>query len=410
MAASAGRKEAISEGIIAMAHFLPVRYAALNVTHNCNLRCKYCYAGDKINRPMDAAIAKQAIDFLADQSPDGCVVTFFGGEPLLEFDLVREIVEYSRRKYDRGVQFRMSTNGTLIRPEILDYFKENGLYFVLSLDGSRRQHDTNRSFADNRGSYNSITKHLDDILNFNRYTIAVSVVTPDTAGYVSEGVRHLFDKGFRYVLQTLDYAAPWENSHVRELKSQYEDLAKYYFDKLAAGEKIFFSPFDERIKTHAQKPYGRGDLCDLANSQIAIAPSGRIYPCVQFIGTDDGRYLENVIGDVFSGFDPRRREWFIDENYREKESCKDCALYGRCATFCGCVNWRATGSLDQIPAIICEHERTLMPIVDRLANKLWKKNITLFKRKFYEPTFPVSSYIEDCLIRGRENHATHKSR
>jgi uncharacterized protein len=389
--------------------FSPVKFAALNVTHNCNLRCAYCYAGDKIDRPMNLPTARQAIDFLADQTDDGCVVTFFGGEPLLAFELIREVVAYSRNKYGRRVQFRMSTNGTLIRPHILDYFRENGLYFVLSIDGNQRQHDTNRTFADRRGSYGSISNHLDDILVFNPYTIAVSVVTPATVEYVSEGVRHLFDRGFRYVLQTLDYSAPWDSAHVRELKRQYTDLAKYYFDRMAAGEKTFYSPFDERIKTHAQKPYGKGDLCDLANSQIAIAPSGRIYPCVQFIGSDEGYYLENVIGDVSSGFDPARREWFISENYRDKESCKDCALHGRCATFCGCVNWRATGSLDKVPPIVCEHERMLMPIVDRLANRLWKKNISLFKRKFYEPAFPVSSYIEDCLIRGRASHATDQT-
>jgi len=389
--------------------FSAVKFAALNITHNCNLRCKYCYAGDKVNRPMDAATAKQAIDFLADQADGGCVVTFFGGEPLLEFDLIRKIVEYSRDKHDRRVQFRMSTNGTLIRPHVLDYFKENGLYFVLSIDGSKPQHDLNRSFADHRGSYESIMRHLDDILNFNPYTIAVSVVTPETVDHVADGVRHLFERGFRYVLQTLDYSAAWEDVNIDELMRQYTRVAKHYYDKLAAGDKIFYSPFDERIKTHANKPYGKGDLCDLANSQIAIAPSGRIYPCVQFIGTDDGRYLENVIGDVSSGFDLSRRKWYIGENYSDKDSCKDCALYGRCATFCGCVNWRATGSLNKVPPIICEHERMLMPIVDKLANKLWKKNITLFKRKFYEPTFPVSSYIEDCLISGRANHVTNQT-
>jgi len=87
----------------------------------------------------------------------------------------------------------------------------------------------------------------------------------------------------------------------------------------------------------------------------------------------------------------------VDENRAEKQSCAGCALNGRCATYCGCVNWRATGSLREIPPIVCEHERMLMPIVDRLANTLWKDNVPLFKRKFYERTFPMSSYIEDCV-------------
>lgn len=91
-------------------------------------------------------------------------------------------------------------------------------------------------------------------------------------------------------------------------------------------------------------------------------------------------------------------------NYREKTSCLGCDLNGRCATFCGCINWRATGKLHTIPPIICEHERMLIPIVDALANKLWKKQIPLFKRKFYEKSFPVSSYIEDCVIKKGGKH------
>jgi uncharacterized protein len=383
----------------------PVKYAALCLTHNCNLRCRYCYAGEKTSRRMDIDTARKALDFLANQSNGSCVVTFFGGEPLMEFDLLRQCVLYGRSTYGRRIDFRMSTNGTLLNPEILAFFKKHGIYFVLSLDGNEQQHDCSRCYADGRGSYGNIIRHLDDVLDFNPYTIAVSVLVPETARYLADGVRDLFDRGFRYVLQTLDYSADWDNAQLKIMKKQYSLLAGYYQKRLIAGDKIYYSPFDERIKTWAQKPYDKGALCDLANTQIAIAPSGRIYPCVQFIGTDKGEYLENTIGDVSSVFDKRRRSYFIEQNYRDKETCDGCDLHGRCATFCGCVNWRATGRLDKIPPIICEHERMLMPIVDRLANRLWKKNVVLFKRKFYEKTFPVSSYIEDCLIKRRGTNA-----
>jgi uncharacterized protein len=176
------------------------------------------------------------------------------------------------------------------------------------------------------------------------------------------------------------------------LKKQYKILADFYFQNISKGKKIYYSPFDERIKTWAQRPYKKGDLCDLANSQIAIAPSGRIYPCVQFIGSDNDSYLLNSIGDIEKGFLKEKREEFTALNYKDKKSCAGCA-------FCGCVNWRATGKVDVIPPIICEHEHILMPIADILAGHLWKKRIPLFKRKFYEKTFPISSYIEDCVIK-----------
>jgi uncharacterized protein len=347
---------------------------------------------------MAPTTAVRAIDFLASASDGLCVITFFGGEPLLEFDLIREIVTYSRKQYGAAVQFRMSTNGTLLRKPVIEFCREHDIYFVLSLDGDRDQHDTCRRFAGGAGSYDTIVRRLPEVFAFNPYTIAVSVVSPDTAGRVAAGVRGLYRQGFRYVLQTLDYAAPWKRKHLAALKRQYTELAGYYYDALSTGTKIYYSPFDERIKTRAQKPYCNGDLCDLANSQIAVAASGRIYPCVQFIGEDGDGNRDLAIGDVFDGFDDTRRRFFVEENYATKTPCSGCALDGRCATFCGCVNWRATGDLKSVPPIVCEHERMLMPIVDRLANRLWKHNVTLFRRKFYDKTYPVSSYLEDCAI------------
>jgi uncharacterized protein len=378
-----------------------IKYAALCLTHNCNLRCTYCYAGEKQNRRMSSETARRAVDFVAEHSDGPCAITFFGGEPMLEFPLIREIVAYSRERHGRRVQFRMSTNGTLVDRAFLEFCRDHEMFFVLSIDGTRDQHDRVRRFADGGGSYERIAGHVPEILAFNPYTIAVSVIVPETVPFVAEGARHLFDIGFRYVLQTLDYSAPWGSADLRSLKKQYASLSRFYFDALAAGRKLYYSPFDERIKTWAQKPYGKGDLCDLANTQIAIAASGRIYPCVQFVGADDASYLDNAIGDVRGGFDESRRAWFVEENYRDKESCAGCALDGRCATYCGCVNWRTTGSLASVPPVICEHERMLMPVVDRLANKLWKHDVALFERKFYDKAFPLSSYIEDCMIKRR---------
>jgi uncharacterized protein len=358
-----------------------------------------------MEKSMGVETAQRTIDFLHGHSDGSCVVTFFGGEPLLEFRLMKEIVEYSGRKYGRSIQFRMSTNGTLLDKGVINYLEEHDIFFVLSIDGSEEQHNLMRRFVDGKGSYSAAIMHLRDIFNFNPYTIAVSVIVPETIGYVASGVQHLFSKGFRYILQTLDYSARWGKGHIKLLKDQYERLSDYYYRSLQAEKKVYYSPFDERIKTRAQKSYGKGDLCDLANTQIAIAPSGRLYPCVQFIGTDDERYRKSAIGNVFDGFDSARRCQCVELNYEDKLSCKGCALYGRCATNCGCVNWRATGHINRIPPIICEHERMLMPIVDRLANKLWRKNIPLFKRKFYDRTFPMSSYIEDCMARRERDHA-----
>jgi uncharacterized protein len=345
---------------------------------------------------MSGETARQAVDFLVEAGGGSSTITFFGGEPLTELSLIQDIVGYADRAYGSAVQFRMSTNGTLLDDDSLRFLSDHDIHFVLSLDGNQAQHDTHRKFADGSGSYDRILQVVPRVLQANPYTLAVSVVSPDTAPMISQGVQSLFAQGFRYVLQTLDYSAPWKDRDIRVLKEQYRELAVFYTAALIDGKKVYYSPFDERIKTWAQKPFGQGDLCDLANTQIAVAASGMVYPCVQFIGDDGPGDRVNAIGNVERGFDEERRSFFIEENYAEKESCHGCALEGRCATFCGCVNWRATGSLKTVPPIICEHERMLMPIVDDMATKLWKKNIELFRRKFYDKHFAVSSYLEDC--------------
>jgi uncharacterized protein len=350
---------------------------------------------------MSGETARRAIDFLAAQSRGACTITFFGGEPMLEFERIKDLVSYGEGKYGRRVQYRMSTNGTLLRKPDIEFLRKHDVYFVLSVDGNERQHDANRTFASGRGSYAKIARRIPDVLEANPYTIAVSVIVPGTVEFVTAGVEHLFASGFRYVLQTLDYSAGWEKRDIDRLRRQYLEVAEFYDRALREGKKIYYGPFDERVKTRAQKPYTKGNLCDLANTQIAVAPSGRIYPCVQFVDVDGPEQGDYVIGDVRDGFDDNRRRHFVGENYAEKESCAGCALEGRCATYCGCVNWRATGDLKRVPPIVCEHERMLMPIVDRLANRLWKDKVPLFRRKFYDPTFPVSSYLEDCAVERR---------
>lgn len=229
---------------------------------------------------MTKETAFETIDFLANQSDDRCVATFFGGEPLLEGALLKEVVLYSRRKHGSKVEFRVNTNGTLLDSDWLTFFAEHRLHFALSLDGNQAQHDASRKYANGDGSYDRIADKLEEILEFDPYTVAVSVIVLETIGYLAEGVRDLFNGGFRYVLQTLDYSANWTSRDMKKLESQYKKVARFYRRALKAGRKINYTPFDERIRTWAQKPYGRGDLCDIANTQIAIAASGQIYPCV----------------------------------------------------------------------------------------------------------------------------------
>ena len=351
-----------------------IKSVALHLTHNCNLRCNYCYAGEKFQKSMSFETAKKSIDFIVENSNGSCVINFFGGEPLLKIELIKKIIQYSSS--NKKLDFRLSTNGTLLNDKLIKFLHKNEITFVLSLDGNEKQHDFNRRYKNGKATYNDILINIKSILQHNPYTLVTSVTTPATIYYLSAGIESLYKLGFRYIIQTLDFTANWETNHLKILKHQYGKVAEFYYSELIKGSKIYISAIDERIKTRAQKPYCKGELCDLANSMISIAPSGRIYPCVQFVGTDNEENQKKCIGDIFSGFNVDKRMSIIEENHHDIESCKNCALLGRCATYCGCLNWKSTGFLNIIPPILCEYERMLMPIVDKLANKFWSKNNT----------------------------------
>ena len=113
-----------------------------------------------------------------------------------------------------------------------------------------------------------------------------------------------------------------------------------------------------------------------------MAASGRLYPCVQFVASDDPKNSEFCLGDVFSGFDAAARGWLVQNNQALREGCEGCALEGRCANYCGCVNWKSTGRLNRVPAILCAHEQMIIPIADAVATRLWKGNRPLFEKRF----------------------------
>ena len=141
--------------------FGPVKSVALHLTQNCNLRCNYCYSGDKKNQSMSLETARKSMDFIGKNSRGRCIINFFGGEPLLKFDLIKKIVSDNLDNGD--LEFRLSTNGTLLDKVKLEFIKNHNITFALSIDGNEKQHNFNRRYNDNSGSYLDVIENLQDI-------------------------------------------------------------------------------------------------------------------------------------------------------------------------------------------------------------------------------------------------------
>jgi len=375
-------------------------HLTLHLTTACNLRCGYCYAPPRAGPRMSEETAAKALDLGARLSEGSCGVIFFGGEPLLERDLIRATVDRARaleRRTKARFHFKITTNGVLLDQEFLALAEREGILVALSVDGIREAHDRHRRFADGRPSFDIVQARLRMLLAARPYSSVILVVNPDTVPFLSESVSYLLDEGCRYLIVSLNYAGDWSERSLRALERQYRKLGRSYVRWTRAGRKFYLSPFEVKLASHIDGCRYRRDRCELAKRQISVDPEGFLFPCVQFPAA--GSQSEWCIGHVERGLDEKARARVRRAVDAEQEECRSCALRDRCNHTCGCLNWQTTGSVDRVSGVLCRHERMLMPIADRVGKILYRRRDPLFLHKQYNAAYPVLSLLEDAAAR-----------
>jgi uncharacterized protein len=365
----------------------------LHLTNNCNMACNYCYVDHNNIKNMNMETARKAVNLAAKGSKSSVGIIFFGGEPLLHKDLIKETIEYCRwkeREKDCMFYFKITTNGLLLDNEFMDLSLKEDIFIALSHDGIQEAHDKHRLDTSMKGTFNRLSGKIDMLLSQRPYAPVLMVVNPDTAEYFADSVIYLYGKGFRYIICSLNYAAQWTEKELQVMKKQYQRLSEFYVERTLAEDKFYLSPFEVKISSHINKATYCQERCELGKKQISVAPDGHLFPCVQFVG--DTSYS---MGHVDTGIDVLRQNTIYNLNEEEKESCKECAIRKRCNHYCGCMNKQTTGSIEKVSPIQCYHERLLLPIADKLAEKLFKKKSPMFIQKHYNEMFPIISMIED---------------
>ncbi len=369
--------------------------ATLHLTQTCNLACSYCYAGAQSDNVMSADTARTAIDFLFDQlTGDDLSLTFFGGEPLLAFPMIRAVVPYAQQKAAAhpgvSVRFAVNTNATILSEEIADFLREQRFELILSVDGIAAAHDAHRRFPNDEGSFAVVERNLATFLRINPYVIVISVITPENVDHLRDSVLYLVERGVRLIRPTVERSAAWDDASFKRLKRAYNDLADTYIDLHRRDLQVFIGSVDDRIFSRV-----RGDrprtACQLGEAEISIAPDGTLFPCVQFINAESVKTKDKAIGHVNDGWDRPARAAVIAESNAPSERCSECALNGRCVNWCGCINYRTTGKLNEMSAFSCAHEQMLFPIVDRIGATLHQEKNRVFEKKFYDPSFSFFS-------------------
>lgn len=344
-----------------------VKALCLHVAHDCNLKCRYCFAeeGEYHGRRglMSAEVGKAAIDFLIKHSGKrkNLEVDFFGGEPLMNFDVVKEIVAYAREReqqHNKNFRFTLTTNGLLLNEEIEAYLNTNMHNVVLSLDGRKAVHDKLRKTAAGQGSYDLILPKLQRMVQSRGqkdYYVRGTYTrhNPDFA----DDVLHLADLGFSQISLEPVVGAETEDYSIREedlphLFEEYESLAKLMLEREKQGQCFNFFHFMIDLSGGpcvAKRLTG----CGAGTEYMAVTPEGDLYPCHQFTGIKEFK-----MGTVFEGVcNSDLRQEFEGCNVYAKEGCKNCFAKFYCSGGCAATAYNFSGSIFSTYKIGCELQK-----------------------------------------------------
>ncbi len=357
---------------------------ALFLNHACNLRCDYCYNGDKFSRRMPWKIAKATVDLALSGPRRRSQISFFGGEPLMEFPLLERCVEYAEEQaeeLERRVRFVITTNGTLLQGERLEYLLEHDFHIGVSLDGIKEAHDAFRRYPSGRSCHGRVSRNLAEAVKHYPAMETIAVVDPSTAHLVDESFQHIFDLGVRDVTFNMNYEGDWDDPACDRLEAAMERLGDAYLRNIRAGHDFTCNPLDAKIITRLKEGYSCTDRCDFGCEEIAVSPRGNFYPCERLVGTDEDERVQ--IGDIENGVDPARRDALRESKNVAPLECTGCVLQGRCMYWCGCVNYATTGRVDGVTGTLCWMEQLFIRTADRVAAALYQEQNPLFMEKYY---------------------------
>ncbi len=362
-----------------------IKALCLHVAHSCNLNCSYCFASQgKYHGEcaiMSYDVGKRALDFLVENSGTrhNLEVDFFGGEPLMNFDVVKQLVSYARSiEKEKGKHFRftLTTNGMLIDDDVIDFANNEMSNVVLSLDGRKEIHDRYRVDYAGNGSWDRIVPKFQKLVKArggeNYYMRGTFThANPDFL----EDIRTMLDLGFNELSMEPVVTAQNDPSVLTEedrqiVMQQYEKLAYLMLERDADGKPFTFYHYMIDLGG-GPCIYKRISGCGSGTEYMAVTPWGDLYPCHQFVGDEKFR-----LGDIWNGVTaPEVQNEFACCNVYAREECKDCWARLYCSGGCAANAYHATGSVRGVYSAGCElfKKRMECAIMVAVARELGKQ-------------------------------------
>lgn len=345
-----------------------VKAVCLNIIHDCNLQCKYCFADEGEyhggKQRMSVDVAKKAIEYIIKKSGPrkNIEIDLFGGEPIMAMNEIKEIVAYAKeveKEHNKNIRFTMTTNATLLNDEIMEYLNENMVNIILSIDGRKCVNDAVRTRKNGSGSYDSILPNIKKMVerrDLDKTHYVRGTFTRNNVDFF-EDIKHLAEEGFKEIsVEPVVLPDSHELSLRREdlptILEQYDKLYEYMLDKFRNGEELNFYHFNVDLKG-GPCVYKRISGCGAGHEYVAITPEGDVYPCHQFVGNDEFK-----LGTIYN--DDIKQE-IVDKFKRahiyNKDICRGCWARFYCSGGCQANNFNFNGDMHIPYEIGCEMQK-----------------------------------------------------
>lgn len=319
------------------------------LTEDCNLRCTYCYVS-KHPRYLKEEMIPYIAHFFEQQAilheNELLHVDFHGGEPLLNFKLLKRLVHIFTligKKHDAAVRYHITTNGTLLSDDYLNFLIENNFNISVSVDGQKEQHDSKRKYKDGKGSFSKVFNNLSKVQKLNKHVRVRMTLTTDTVGYYYENYKFFFEKGFTGVVAIPDTTQQkWSKTDVQEYYIQQKKILSY----LRENHLENFQYYLHNMEGCSFRKLGK---CDGGKDSFQISPTGMIYPCSMIVGN-----LKFSIGNVVDGLDNQKVAAFAKEYEIDNVACGSCILKDRCdGNRCKYINYAVNEDFHQASGAMC---------------------------------------------------------
>ena len=299
-------------------------------------------------------------------------IGFFGGEPLLEFEQMRQIMEAFERhplfsQFD--MDFNVVSNGTIFSDEIADFLLAHRIGYGLSCDGDNVAQDTFRRFKDGGSTSHIVSKTLRHAMARLPLVLVNAVYSPETLSLLPDTVRYFMGYGLRKIYLSADYSALWKPEHIPVLDEALAQISAIYIDAYRNSRPVYISTLDDKIAVILRGGYKPEERCQMGIKELAFTPDGYIFPCERIIYDGDPSST-HCIGHVDTGIELSRLSCHIRADGDGDNPCITCSIRQYCMHWCGCSNFHATGYYNRAGAYLCAEEkssiRTALQVIETL--------------------------------------------